>query len=928
MTPSEALKARLILEQARLAGWIESNNYWDYPVISPDGDVIATRQKKYPFAPEPKKMKYLWKGGKPENLDTQWYILKDTKHVIESARGVAYLSNGEPAMLAYRAGGVLNALSTTLSEIAVPKDAINYLRRMGISRLIYVVDKDGAGLQSAQNWHDSLSGSGIDLELRQWPKHLVDKADANDALIAVGGIPQEFATLLENTIPLSLTATTPQKTAAPKIDFTEAHSKLASAILEALSAKGALTGKRFQSGFYQTVCIHHDEQDASAGYDPKTGVINCFRCGSHGIKENAQALNIDWREYFPTQEKKTPKKAEIKAFEQSLDESITIQDTRDYAQVLSEEIEGREMAYDYALARTLGVYLLNPEIKTGVLIKFKSKHLSSFFKKDFPLGVLSGVLNLSIGRSSLALYLTRLHRAMKTGRIKSYFTEAEAVVVTGLSRTTVFRANLEAENLGFVAILRGISSNIDSLGKESLQKGGRPATVYLAELESTDIIARLHKMLEIFYLEKHSKKAIAMPTMQLARQFGASAESLRDWQSRAKAALEDKDNKSAKQAFDTEMFGNGGNWKGWEAALNSRVSAPLDYSLYEDSLALRAALLKWWVAHVRDCNSRDELSRLLGCTDPVIDKVLDFANLKNVRQQEKVEFAAPKTVKQFEYEWGKNQRDLRGKCWKGGILLRGGNGAWTPIDDKDYLETYAKHAGEILKVYMLIVTPSVQRPMTEAEITKRNEEREKEEVQVVTQVTVSKDNAPAERRSYRYQQWDKHSYAFMYRQLQLLIHCFTPHALEGHVIVDKKGNGVASGKLAELFAWLLENGAKTPTRKVKSFYGKGYNEERDLVALQALADERIKALGIKETWDFDDSADNLPIFAELPRQAPMNFELNKPAPMLTPHGYIYGSPDNPEYFDYLNNPYVSAWEQANREAKVKQWKEELKGIAS
>ncbi len=919
--PSDSLKQRGIDEQARLAGWIETPNYWEYRVIAPDGSIIATRYKKYPFAPEPKKMKYHWGAeGKPENLDAQWYIQEDTKQAIEAAQGVAYLSNGEPAMLAYRAAGILNALATTLSEVAVPKEAISYLRRMGISRLIYIIDKDEAGLKSAQNWHDELAGTGIDLELRQWPSYLAEKADGNDAWIAAEFLPQGFQIILRDTSILSVT-TTERNQAPKKSPVTQDFDKsgLVCAIHAALEQSN-LTGRKIRQGQWLEVhCPFHDDKEPSAGFNLDSGVLNCMgKCGrGFSPKELAIHFNIDWKAFFPKSEpKQKPKKAEIKAFEQSLDTIAPSKDERSYEDVLQDEIMGREIAYG-------------------------DKQFIGFGRwAKLPLGVLSAVLTLSVGRSDTAMFLGRLHEALVSGKLGAAFTIDEAALATKTSYNVSFKGCFELSHLSFLSKLRGIFNKDSIRGKVSQKNSeGRPKDIYLVEFEALEITAHLNKMLEIFHLERSAKKALAMPSMQMARQLGLGESDLRAWRERVKLALEDSVNKQAKRAFDTEMLGNGGTWKGWTNALNSPYAAPLDYAAYEDCQDLRAALLTWWVKSVRQVNSREELCRLLGCTDPVIDKLLDKANLASDKQTVKVDIPKlPDTVKGMGYEWNRIQRDLHGKSWQGGFWDTQAK-AWIPFESyQDCVDTYSKFAGRISKAYMLVQTPSKQRPMTLAEIEKRNEERalvalEAQEesassLEVTPKTDTPKAASSAKSEKYTYLKWDKHTYKFLYSWVRLATHCFTPHALEGHSIKNKAGEIIFSGELDEIQAWLSANASEKQLRKVKSFYGKSYDEDIDLAQLQALADERKAMFGIVESVEFDDLPEDLPIFAEMPKQVVLNFELSKPAPIATNHGYVYGTPDNPEYYDYLNNPYVSAWEQANREANVKKWKAELEEIAS
>jgi len=248
--PQEILRNRGILEQALLAGWIELESYWRYKVINPQGETIAEREKRYPFADKEKhKAKVRWHPSKPTNPDSDWYILPDTIQAIQGAGGVCYLSNGEPAMLAYRAAGILNVIATTLSEVAVPKNILSYLRGIGVSRLLYPIDKDKAGERSAQNWHDALIASGIDFEALSWPDTMPEKADGNDVYIALNFDSSAFQDVLKSLKPLTL-ETTVKTPVSPFIATEFDKSSLVAALHTALNHAGKL-GRKIRQGVWQ-----------------------------------------------------------------------------------------------------------------------------------------------------------------------------------------------------------------------------------------------------------------------------------------------------------------------------------------------------------------------------------------------------------------------------------------------------------------------------------------------------------------------------------------------------------------------------------------------------------------------------------------------------------------------------------------------------
>lgn len=820
-SPKESLEARGIAAQALLAGWTEQENYWRYSVINPQGETIAEREKRFPFADTTKhKAKVRWHPSKPTNPDSEWYILGDTIQAIQSANGVCYLANGEPAMLSYRAAGILNAIATTLSEIAVPKNLLAYLRLIGVNHLIYIVDKDAAGLRSAVNWRDALAGSGIHLTILVWPDSLPEKADSNDAWITAKFDSKTFFEILDScyTPDLPLLET---KVVKPYVATEFDKSSLVAALHNAMSNAGKLERKIYQGTWQECHCPFHEDDKASAGFNIENGVINCMgRCGkTFSSKEVAIHFGIDWKSFYPKREgKKKPLKADLSRFEEALD---TIPDVRSYEDILTDEISARMQAYEAGQYLGFGRW------------------------QALPLGILGAVLSLCNGRSNTAVFLGRLLDALVTGKLPSVFNYEMAMKALQLPYKTVFKGCFELSALSFLPKLSGIK-RIDSMlsietGKNSDE--GRPCDWFMVEFESEEIKSLLIKQLEIHFLEKYCGKALALPTMAMASAYGLNEAQALEYRNRIKEALGEKVNKQAKQAYDAEMFGDG-KWGGWYKAIDSEVVAPLDYSKFKDVCDLRAALMQWWTSKKRAVNSREELCRLLGCSDASLDKVFERANITSDRQQTKVEFQVPETVRQMAYLWGKNQRDLQGKCWKGGFKLKGEK-EWMPVDEKDYLKTFASFAGRIEKAYMLIITPSKQRPMTEDEIATRDaaqalaQEAQEKALQAPKEGKTEKQGLERQER-YKAPDFGKHSYPFLYRQLQLLFHVYTDYKLGNKqaIVFDKDDKPVHSGQLPALKTFFLSVASDTPKRTVRSFYGKSYNEAIDFAELEALADSQ------------------------------------------------------------------------------------------
>jgi len=299
MKLDSVLQRRGILESSKAAGWQEQQYKhsagWAYPVIDyTTGDVIAQRWKA---APGQSGMKYGWIPGKPDTSAANWYITKGTAEAVAAADGVAYLANGEPALLAYQAAGIDNVIATTLSEVAVPVDAIDALRAMGIHRLIYPIDNDGAGTKSGANWRDALSGTGIDVEVLSWGDDAPDKADANDIWITCHFNRDDFQTRLAGLMAADLPAPVQKET--PDFD-PDAFEGTPAGLIDAIAA--ALQVKRWKSnGWSVNVSSpYHEDKKPSFGINKDSGVGRDFATGeNYSPTQIAERLGIDWRRFYP-----------------------------------------------------------------------------------------------------------------------------------------------------------------------------------------------------------------------------------------------------------------------------------------------------------------------------------------------------------------------------------------------------------------------------------------------------------------------------------------------------------------------------------------------------------------------------------------------------------------------------------------------------
>jgi hypothetical protein len=290
------LDARGLLTPATDASWVATRYHqragWSYPIYHyASGDVIGRRWK----SADGTRPKYLWQPNKPEDPAADWYILPGTAEHIAAAGGEVYLANGEPALLAYVAAGVGNVITTTASEITVPNTVLQVLGTLGATRVVYPVDKDAAGRQSAVAWRDALAGTGIDYEALAWGDAAPPKGDANDVWQQVGFCADAFVRTLDRLEALPLPTPEPQPVVSSVPDETP------DGLVTRLAERLGVTGWKSNGWSRRNVrCPHHDDRVPSAGLNRDSGVLHCFVCGAHSARVTAEALGIDWQPFYAT----------------------------------------------------------------------------------------------------------------------------------------------------------------------------------------------------------------------------------------------------------------------------------------------------------------------------------------------------------------------------------------------------------------------------------------------------------------------------------------------------------------------------------------------------------------------------------------------------------------------------------------------------
>lgn len=312
---TEILEKRGIARTAKHFDWQECQYQgargWRYPVyhwgaglgLDSHESILGHRWKvesKDEAAKLPEALqgaKYLWIPAKPKSHDADWYILPPAIQAIAQAGGLAYMLNGEPALLASYAAGFENALSTTLSEISVPPNVVLTLQSLGVKKLLYVSDRDRAGIQSAAKWKAALDESGIEFVPLELPASLGDKADINDLWIASQFDQSLFAQSLRALPRLIL----PKLDPSPKASYGGhiVNTDIASAIASYYGLLGTKVNP--SNGFYyrSVHCPLHEDKRPSAGVHATKGLLVCHVCGTLGYQEHAKLIGIDLSKFEP-----------------------------------------------------------------------------------------------------------------------------------------------------------------------------------------------------------------------------------------------------------------------------------------------------------------------------------------------------------------------------------------------------------------------------------------------------------------------------------------------------------------------------------------------------------------------------------------------------------------------------------------------------
>ena len=613
--PDTLLKQRGIYEQAMRDGWEVERDFWKYPLYDRHENKIIGYRRKI-FNPDTHQ-KYGWYWKKPDDPDAEWYITKGTRQAIADADGLVYIANGEPAVEAMKAAGIHNVLSSTLSEVAVPKNIIDLLQSLDVKHAIYLADNDNAGERAAENWRNAIFHTSIIFDPRIWVEYPAG-SDSNDVWIAVDFSPPAFRKALDECTLLTLPAY--QKEKKRKRSAVNYSDDLKLTIENTLSASyGMNTNYKTNGWSHNFSCVNpmHTDQKPSAGYHPETGALRCFTCGETYPPETiAGWLGIDLSKFKKQKttvtNTKDQRREEFKRYAEVEQEALAQDDTP--ADPLAELAE-RYHAYE------------------------NGTYYSWFDTPSIPLHVLSAIYTLSHSRSEVPYIAYSMHQLLMNGHLNAaLFTSDDlACQLPHITANALRKALDSLVAWGFLSLLN--PNTMYSIQGAKDAKNGRPPKQYSVNADyERHTYYYLLEALGYFYREQIFKDVLVSDMNPLLDALMDSGEGWKDhyWQWRKRHnGLDDPAISKAMFEYKSIMTGDF-SWVGWRKALKSSHTLVLNDDVITNTKTLRQQLYRHYVLRYEDRPTVSDLSMLFGCSDNTVRNMQDGAMIVTKPMYEKV----------------------------------------------------------------------------------------------------------------------------------------------------------------------------------------------------------------------------------------------------------------------------------------------------
>jgi hypothetical protein len=301
----ERLAKRGILQVALRAGWTGAKHEWVYPVRDLYGHQLAQRSKAYDSNAKPK---YRWLPAKPKGCDYYYPPFPASETLLNAIAqddGCIYIAAGEIDVLTYAQANIVNVLAW-FGETSVPRHFNAHLQNLGVRHVVYLPDKDDAGLKSAIKVRDALLNSDITFEARSLPDSLPAKADTNDLWCELDFDTSAFRQYIINAPTLKLPeprttnlldAFKPQY--QPRVDDGDL-AQLAKNIERALGIHH-YNGDGWSHAIPCLFKRHeHDDVRPASSWHQDMHIFHCHKCGETWLaKDVAVQLGMDWQRQRP-----------------------------------------------------------------------------------------------------------------------------------------------------------------------------------------------------------------------------------------------------------------------------------------------------------------------------------------------------------------------------------------------------------------------------------------------------------------------------------------------------------------------------------------------------------------------------------------------------------------------------------------------------
>lgn len=302
----ERLSERGILNASLSAGWEGATDEWIYPIHNLNGEPVARRTKHYDGQATPK---YRWLPAKPVGCD-YYYPPANLHKAIAEDDGRIYIASGEVDLLTYVSAGIHNVIAW-FGETNVPRNLAEHLQALNVQEVLYLPDKDDAGLKSAIKVRDRLLNTGISYSVRQLPDELPDKGDTNDLWCVVNFEAKAFRDVLEKAPPIELPEPREHNIMDAFMPNYEPSDNLLrwEDLSQEIERRLGIHHYNAEGWSHPIACLFkhhtHDDTRPASSWNHISHIFHCHKCGETWLaKDVAEKLGIDWKKHVTSQRKK------------------------------------------------------------------------------------------------------------------------------------------------------------------------------------------------------------------------------------------------------------------------------------------------------------------------------------------------------------------------------------------------------------------------------------------------------------------------------------------------------------------------------------------------------------------------------------------------------------------------------------------------